>query len=188
MDSKIKILKKENKELKKEIERLNKLTTLDFLTNLYNRRAFSQLFKTIYEELRWITGHKTRRSRKSQCSLIIIDIDDFKKFNDKFSHLHGDKILKKVAKFLKDSVRDFDIVARWGGEEFAIILKDVNLSQVQKRAKIILEKARKNLPVTFSIGITQCNPEYSLRQIFEKVDKALLKAKAKGKNQIVIDY
>ena len=186
MDSKIKILKRENKKLKKEIEKLNKLTTLDFLTKLYNRRAFSQFFKTVDEELKWVAKHKTRRSQKSQFSLIIIDIDDFKRFNDKFGHLYGDKILKKVAKFLKDSVRDSDIVARWGGEEFAIILKGTNLSQAQKRAEIILERAKEHLPVTFSIGITQCNPEYSLRQIFEKTDKALLKAKERGKNQIVV--
>ncbi len=186
MDSKVKILKEENQRLKKKIERLKKLTTVDFLTKLYNRRAFSQFFKTVYEELKWATKHKTRRSQKSQFSLIIIDIDDFKKFNDKFGHLYGDKILKKVAKFLKDSVRDFDIVARWGGEEFAIILKGVNLSQAKKRAKIILERSREYLPVTFSIGVTQCNPKYSLRQIFEKTDKALIKAKKQGKNQIVV--
>ena len=180
------ILKKENQKLKKEIEKLNKLVTIDFLTNLYNRRAFSQFFKTVYEELKWTTKHKTRRSQKSQFSLIIIDIDDFKKFNGKFGHLYGDKILKKVAKFLTDSVRDFDIVARWGGEEFAIILKGVNLSQARKRAKIILERSREYLPVTFSIGVTQCSSEYSLRQIFEKADKALMRAKKQGKNQIVI--
>jgi len=182
----IQLLKKENKELKKEIKKLNRLITVDFLTKLYNRRAFSQFFKTVYKELKLATKYKTRRSQKSQFSLIIIDIDDFKKFNDKFGHLYGDKILKKVAKFLKGSVRNFDIVARWGGEEFTIILKGTNLSQAQKRAKIILERAREYLPITFSIGVTQCNPECSLRQTFEKVDKALLKAKKHGKNQIVV--
>ena len=179
-------LKKKNQKLRKEIEKLNKLVTIDFLTKLHNRRAFSEFFKIVYEERKWAIKHKTRRSQKSQFSLIIIDIDDFKKFNDKFGHLYGNKILKKVAKFLKDSVRDFDIVARWGGEEFAIILKGVNLFQAKKRAKIILEKARDYLPVTFSIGITQCNPRHSLRQIFEKADKALMKAKKEGKNQIVV--
>ena len=182
----IQVLKKENQKLRKEIERLNKLVTIDFLTKLYNRRAFSKSFKIVYEELKWATKHKTRRSQRSQFSLIIIDIDDFKKFNDKFGHLYGDKILKKVAKFLKNSVRDFDVVARWGGEEFAIILKDVDLSQAKKRTKIILEGARDYLPVTFSIGITQCNQKYSLKQIFEKADEALMKAKKQGKNQIVV--
>jgi len=182
----IKVLKKENQKLKKKIEKLNKLVTIDFLTKLYNRRAFSQFFKIVYEERKWAIKHKTRRSQKSQFSLIIIDVDDFKRFNDKFGYLYGDKVLKKVAKFLKDSVRDFDIVARWGGEEFAIILKDVNLFQAKKRANIILEKSRDYLPVTFSIGITQCNSKYSLRQIFKKTDRALMKAKKQGKNQIVV--
>jgi len=116
----------------------------------------------------------------------LIDIDDFKKFNDKFGHLFGDKILKRTAKFLQKSVRDFDIVARWGGEEFAIILQEVNLEQARKRAKIILENCRKNLPITFSISVIQSNPKYSARQLFNKVDKTLLKAKKSGKNQIVV--
>lgn len=182
----IQILKKENQKLKKENEKLNKLITIDFLTKLYNRRAFSKIFKEVYQEAKWTAKHKTRRSQKSQFVLFFIDIDDFKKFNDKFGHLYGDKILKKVAKFLKKSVRNFDIVARWGGEEFSIILKDANLFQGKKKAKILLEEARKRLPVTFSIGIIQCNPEYSLKQIFQKADKALLKAKKQGKNQIVV--
>ena len=116
----------------------------------------------------------------------MIDIDDFKKFNDKFGHLYGDKILKKTAKFLQKSVRDFDIVARWGGEEFAIILQEATLEQAAERAEIILKKCRKSLPITFSIGIIQSNPKYSARQIFHKVDKALLKAKKHGKNQVVV--
>ena len=82
--------------------------------------------------------------------------------------------------------RDFDIVSRWGGEEFPIILRGASFEQAQKRAENILKKAQKKLPVTFSIGVIQSNPKYSAKQIFDKVDKALLKAKKRGKNQIVL--
>ena len=116
----------------------------------------------------------------------MIDLDDFKIFNDKYGHLSGDRILKKTAKFLQKSVRDFDIVSRWGGEEFAIILQEATLKQAEKRAKIILKNAQKKLPVTLSIGVTQSNPEYTSRQIFHKVDKAVYRAKKQGKNQVVV--
>lgn len=186
MEKKLQILKKENEKLKKEIEKLKDITTIDFLTKLYNRRAFNQFLQRACQSIKWSVKHKTRRQQRTQFSLLLIDIDDFKKFNDEFGHLYGDKILKKAAKLLKESVREFDIVCRWGGEEFPIILRGTNLEQAQKRAKIILKKAQKELPITFSIGVIQSNPKYSANQIFEKVDKALFKAKEKGKNQIIV--
>lgn len=179
-------MKKEIEILKKEIKELKKISTVDFLTQLYNRRAFSKFLQRSCQEVKWTAQHKARRQQKSQFCLILIDIDDFKKFNDEFGHLYGDKILKKTAKFLKNSVREFDIVARWGGEEFPIILRGTNLKQAKKRAEIILKKARKELPITLSIGIIQSNPKYSAKQIFNKVDKTLYRAKNKGKDQIVI--
>jgi len=186
MTNQLQLLKKENQKLKKQIEKLKDLVTLDFLTKVYNRRAFSDFLKRAYKEVKWTKIHRTRRKQISQFSLLLIDIDDFKKFNDKFGHLYGDKILKKAAKFLEDSIREFDIVARWGGEEFAIILRGANLNQAKNKAEFILEQSRKKLPITFSIGVIQSNPEHSAKQTFEKVDKALRNAKKKGKDQIVI--
>ena len=186
MKKQIDPFKKESQELKKEIEKLKDLITVDFLTKVYNRRAFTQFLREINREVKWTAKHRTRRQQKTQFSLLLLDIDDFKKFNDEFGHLFGDKILKKTAKFLENSVRDFDIVSRWGGEEFAIILRGTTLEQAKKRAEIILENAQKKLPITFSIGIIQSNLKYSSKQLFEKVDKALLKAKKQGKNQVVM--
>lgn len=186
MKTNLQILKKENQKLKKEIEKLKDLVTIDFLTQLYNRRAFTKFLQRACREVKWSIKHGDHRRQKAQFSLLLIDIDDFKKFNDEFGHLYGDKILKKTAKFLKNSVRDFDIVSRWGGEEFPIILRGTSFAQAKKRAKNILKKAQKELPITFSIGIIQSNPKYSAKQIFEKVDKAMLKAKRRGKNQIVV--
>ena len=186
MKTELNLLKKENQELKKEIEKLKDLITIDFLTRVYNRRAFSEFLQKACREARWTAKHHTRRRKGDYFSLLLIDIDDFKKFNDKYGHLYGDKILRKTAKFLQKSVRDFDIIARWGGEEFTIILQEATLEQAEKRAETILKNCRKNLPITFSIGIIQSNPKYTARQIFHKVDRALLKAKKHGKNQVLI--
>jgi len=179
------ILKKENAELKDEIEKLKELVTIDFLTKVYNRHAFAHFLKSACKEVKWTAEHMSRRQRREYFSLLLIDIDDFKKFNDKFGHLHGDKVLKKVARFLEKSVRDFDIVSRWGGEEFAIILNEATFEQAKNKAEIILRNARKKLPVTFSIGVISSDPKYTPTQIFKKVDKAVFAAKKMGKNQVV---
>ena len=181
----IKYLKKENKQLKEEIEKLKDLVTIDYLTKVYNRHAFSHFLKSACKEVKWTAEHMSRRQRQEHFSLLLIDIDDFKKFNDKFGHLYGDKILRRVANFLSSSVREFDIVARWGGEEFAIILQETNLEQAKKKAEMILKNAKKKLPLTFSIGIVESNPKYSPTQIFKKVDKAIYQAKEEGKNRVV---
>jgi diguanylate cyclase (GGDEF)-like protein len=183
---KIRILQKENQILKKQIEKLRDLVTIDFLTKVYNRRAFSAILKSACREVRWMQKHFSRRQKREQFSLLLIDLDDFKKLNDKFGHLYGDKILKKTAHLLKGSVRDFDIVSRWGGEEFTIILRETTLEQGKKKAELILNKARKTLPVTFSIGIIHSDTSYTDKKIFEKVDKAMYRAKKQGKNQVVV--
>jgi len=185
MKKELEILEKENQKLKKKIDNLKDLVLLDFLTKIYNRHAFSDFLKKSYKEINWSKNQKSRRKQLSQFSLLLIDIDDFKKFNDEFGHLHGDKILKKVAKFLEECVREFDIVARWGGEEFAIILRGTTLEQAKNKAEFILDQARKKLPVTFSIGASQSNSKHTADQMFKKVDKALYKAKEKGKDQVI---
>ena len=115
MQKEIKILEKENVRLKNEVEKLKELITIDFLTQVNNRHSFSQLFKRVCKETKWVNKYKTRRQRGNFFSLILIDIDNFKQFNDKFGHLYGDKILKKVAKMLgyvpfsQKSWTEFDI-------------------------------------------------------------------------------
>lgn len=186
MKKELEILEKENQKLKKKIEDLKDLVLLDFLTKIYNRHAFADFLKKSYKEINWSKKQKSRRKQLSQFSILLLDIDDFKKFNDKFGHLYGDKILKKTAKFLEETVREFDIVARWGGEEFAIILRGTTLEQAKNKAEFILEQARKELPITFSIGVVQSNPKHTGKNLFEKVDKALRKAKEQGKDQVVV--
>ena len=179
-------LVKENKKLKKEIEKLKELVLLDFLTKIYNRRAFTYFFRKACKEVKWSHKLKDRRKKDTKLSLLILDIDNFKVFNDKYGHLAGDRILKRAARFLEKSVRGFDVVSRWGGEEFVIILEDTTLQQAAEKAEILLVTLRKKLPVTFSIGVTSIDPNNPPRKIFERADKAVYKAKKQGKNQVVV--
>ena len=103
-----------------DFEKTYKLATTDGLTELYNHRYFQEQMLALLD---------TAKRYNSNVSLILIDIDFFKKFNDKFGHQVGDDVLRKIAGILKKSVRASDIVARYGGEEMAIILPNTNLEE-----------------------------------------------------------
>ena len=131
---------------------------------------------------------------------MMIDIDDFKQFNDKYGHLVGDKILKEVATVLTESVRRIDILGRYGGGEFIIILPEAN----KQAAMTIAERIHKNInqylfkvevphnlmmSITVSVGLASFEPvkEVDKTYFIERIDQALLKAKALGKNRIYSD-
>ncbi len=126
----------------------------------------------------------------------MLDLDFFKQINDRFLHAGGDIILKQVALFIADSVREVDHVARWGGEEFAIIFPQTAMeeaSQVVERIRLGIEAMRfdkvdSNARVTVSIGITALLPNISAAQLLKQADRALYEAKSKGRNRIVRGY
>jgi len=188
---KINNLEQKIRKLDKRINKQKRLIDIDFLTKLYNRQAFHKFFKNTYEGIRSANQRKNRRLQESRSSLLLINLDEFKRYNDDFGYTIGDQILKKVAKLLKRSVRNIDIVFRWGGDEFAIILIGTDISQAEGIAKIVLTKVKeikikKKIVLSVSIGVAQLESDISLSQIFEKADKALLEAKDRGRNQIVI--
>ncbi len=162
-------------------ERLEKLSVTDGLTGLFNHRHFWNLMNTELTRVNLHRGH---------LALTILDLDDFKRVNDKFGHAVGDLLLQTVATVLKDTVRDTDIVARYGGEEFAILLPDTDESGVQQVAEKIraaIEAIRFNVPetditlkVTVSIGVSVFRG--NRREFFNAADRALYKSKAAGKN------
>lgn len=174
--------------LKKDNERLKRLTIVDDGTDIYNRRFFNQeLPRKILDSCR----------RGEQLSIIMIDVDFFKSYNDHYGHPKGDVVLKAVAQALRRSLhRPGDIVARYGGEEFIMILTDTNRSG----AKIVAETARaavENLQiehlksktsnvVTVSMGIAVRPPnwEYSDEVLLKTADNNLYTAKEKGRNQV----
>ncbi len=172
-----------NAKLHAEIE---KLATTDGLTGLYNHRRFQEVLSDEFKRL--------NRS-PSQVSLVLTDIDYFKKVNDTYGHPAGDLVLRGVAKIIREEIREMDVPARYGGEEFAVILPGTDA----EGAKNIAERLRKavmnatfsadgrSLSVTISIGIaTAPNDAQGKQELLEKTDKALYHAKHNGRNQSVI--
>lgn len=151
----------------------------DILTGLYNRRYLN--FK-LDEEI-----SRVKRTQ-SPLSLILIDVDNFKKVNDVYGHLMGDKVLKRLGEILRRDSRDIDITARWGGEEFAIVLPETPLEGAQKFAER-LRKAVENydfgFQVTISLGIVSMHKETSFDELLTQADQALYLAKEK-KNIVVV--
>ena len=161
------------------------LATTDGLTELYNHRYFK-------EQMRQMIDSSTRYG--TQFSLIILDIDFFKKFNDTFGHQAGDAVLRQVAQTLKRNVRASDIVCRYGGEEMSIILANTNydiaLSTAQKICKRVSTRNfklphGKETTVTISLGVSTFPQDgISVDEIIEAADKRLYHAKSTGRNKV----
>ncbi|HEX6790310.1 MAG TPA: diguanylate cyclase [Candidatus Krumholzibacteria bacterium] len=176
-----KMLNSKNDELQATTLQLEKLSVTDGLTGLFNHRHFWNLMNTEMTRVGLSAGN---------LALVLIDLDDFKRVNDKFGHSVGDMLLKTVADALSETVRDTDIVARYGGEEFAVMLPDTDEGGVQNVAEKIraaVETIRFNVPdtditlkVTVSIGVSVFRG--NRREFFNAADRALYKSKAAGKN------
>ncbi len=183
------------KTLEKEIKRLRELAFKDELTALYNRRGFKEeSFKFLREAA---ASKKFKGKRKSffinNFSLIIFDIDNFKKLNDTCGHDAGDEAIKFLAKIIRERVRAIDTIARWGGEEFLVGLVGASENDADVIAESIREKAAgakfkwrgKNLRFTVSGGVSDLRKFKTFEDLFNAADKALYKAKRTGKNKIV---
>jgi len=179
-----KVLKEFNEKLKKEVElqtkELQTLAQTDQLTKLYNRVKLDK-------ELKYAQDCFLRYEKRY--SIILIDIDLFKNVNDTFGHIVGDTILKEVALIIQNSVRATDIVGRWGGEEFLIISPNTNIDGVKK----IADKIRLNIQdtefedinkITVSAGVAEIDTSLNQLTIIDKADKALYRAKEKGRNRV----
>ena len=173
-------LEMENTERQHAVEELEKLSITDPLTAVYNRRKFNELLTSEVE-----------RSRRYQTGLSIImcDIDHFKKINDTFGHDVGDNALKVFSTKINDNIREVDMFARWGGEEFMILMPNVNaegaFSLAEKLRKIIEETDVKTADsFTASFGVTDLNANDTAESFIKRVDDAMYKAKNTGRNKV----
>lgn len=173
-------------ELKRELEQVRKEAMTDGLTGLTNRKSFDEKLEQ--------TAKLCSEENKA-FSLLLLDIDHFKSFNDNYGHQVGDQVLRLVAKTLIDSVKGRDTAARYGGEEFAIILPDTNvdagrivaenLRKAIERKEIMNRTTGENLGrITISIGVAQHHDGESLTSLIERADAALYTAKHNGRNQV----
>lgn len=166
--------------------RIAALATTDVQTELPNRRGFDLLASQAIQE--------AKRNHSPLCALLF-DLDHFKALNDTYGHLAGDEVLRGFAQQLRGSMRQSDIICRWGGEEFAVLLKDTSSSTAQQLAEKIRAQtehnrfpfAGVNLHITTSIGLTEMRPEDSLDSLLGRADRALYRAKESGRNRLAVD-
>ncbi|MTW01329.1 diguanylate cyclase [Duganella ginsengisoli] len=176
-------LKASHQTILEQAEQLKELSIRDALTSLYNRRHFDEQANTLY--------HQAVR-HKRPISLVIGDIDFFKKINDNFSHATGDVVLRHVGAILRQHVRLSDLVARYGGEEFVLALPDTD----GKQAAALCDKLRSlieahpwhevhpNLKVTMSMGVFADYAVGTAEAMLQKADELLYKAKETGRNRV----
>lgn len=162
--------------------KLEHLSTTDSLTTLFNHRYF---LLTLDREI-----DRLKRYPKPLC-LLMLDIDDFKVYNDTYGHLAGDSFLKDLSTLLKDNLRNVDIICRYAGDEFVAILPETDV----REAEIIAHKLKNALmqqpfrkKVTISIGIAKCGADMSRRDLIMKADQALYQSKRGGRNRICCFY
>ncbi len=169
------------KNIDKNINLLYEAAVRDAKTGLYNFLFFKNMLE--------IEGAKARRG--GNLALGILDLDHFKKINDTYGHLTGDKILIRIAQVLQVNLRKSDIISRFGGEEFVVLMPNTSSARAYKvldrlRIKIKENKELKKYSVTVSSGITQYKNNDNLTRFKHRADKALYKAKENGRNRVEI--
>ncbi len=178
-------LRDKNRQLEEVLSRVEILAVTDPLTQLYNRRHFETLIENEFA---------TTARYKSPASCLMIDVDFFKQVNDQYGHRAGDTVLKEIAQIIKSCLRKVDTVARWGGEEFVVLLPRTKKEDALIAAERILKAisghsfADINKQVTVSIGIASM-PDPSIdssEKLVDASDAAMYEAKGSGRNRIII--
>lgn len=166
---------KEKERLEEEVRRLS---ITDDLTGLYNYRHF---FKTLAQELARLKRQKT------SLSLLMFDLDHFKRYNDQYGHLEGDKVLKRIGEIVRHSIRNnVDSGYRYGGDEFAVLLIGATLDQaltIAERIRSSIEESQQQ-NITVSIGLSEYQEEFDLETFVKSADDAMYAAKHSGGNRI----
>lgn len=166
------------------ITQLEEEVNNDGLTGLYNRKLLDLKLESLIHEANYL----------SPAAVLFLDIDRFKKVNDKYGHDAGDRVLQTISQTFKQNIRDKDIVGRWGGEEFMIILVDLKpgyLLEIANKIRILTQSTSilwntEEIHITVSIGGTMINTTDSVATIIQRVDQLLYKSKEDGRNRVTI--
>ncbi len=169
-------------------EELKLLASIDPMSGLYNRRFFSDMAENIVA--------LAKRQKRNVC-IILLDIDNFKSINDTYGHDVGDDVIKKLSRVLKDNTRKSDILCRYGGEEFILLLPETSLQWATKIAddlrlefnsyKFTLHEKQISFTASFGVSTLDIRLESALEDGIKRADKALYRAKNSGKNQVVVN-
>jgi len=171
--------------LRRSRDRFETLSNLDPLTHLLNARAFRSRYRRALEHA---------ANFREPISLLLLDVDDLKSLNDRWGHLAGSAALRLVAEILKESKREEDLAARWGGDEFVVLMPGAGPAAAKRLARTILERVRERRvrgagqlhPVTVTIGIAGGTVIPSGEDLFELADRALFEGKREGRDRFRI--
>lgn len=179
----------ENKKIKSLEEKINELkheNYIDELTGINNRKYLEEILNEIISNA---------DIKKDNIAFCFLDVDDFKYINDKYGHLVGDKILTMIAQTLKNNVRPSDKAFRWGGDEFALILFDIenekNLRKLLERLKLLINDSfinynEEKLNITMSFGAAKIRKDDTVKSLTKRADDNMYESKKKGKDVITI--
>jgi diguanylate cyclase (GGDEF)-like protein/PAS domain S-box-containing protein len=169
-----------------KLEELTRLAMLDPITEIGTRKYLEINLNAIFEKMKrygWAFG------------VLFIDIDHFKNINDLYGHDIGDSVLKMVAKTLSKNIRSFDLIGRWGGEEFLAIIVNINDNQlftIAEKLRILVENSSLHIgddkiSVTISTGATIAKPDDTVESLVKRVDTIMYRSKADGRNRVTFD-
>lgn len=164
-----------------QAEKLRRLASEDYLTKTGNRRALDVKLKKI---------HKTLKNHDNFASLILLDLDHFKRVNDEHGHLIGDGVLVEITTLLKEQINDRANIFRYGGEEFIVVCEKKGVTEAFGFAESFRKNVKNNIkvagkPVTISLGVAEYNKEESIDEWIHRVDLALYQAKNQGRDRTV---
>lgn len=179
-------LKERNRQLEDLLHKLEVMAITDHLTEIYNRRHFEEILKREF-------ARATRYNLHLSC--LMCDIDHFKRINDTYGHAAGDTVLKEVARLIHSSLREVDVIGRWGGEEFIVLLTQAKKADAKKIAERILQSISahkfqglpENEKITVSIGVASIPEDVDIdnwEKLIKAADEALYRAKRNGRNRV----
>lgn len=173
-------LERLNQALQFQVEENRRLAETDSLTGAASRYRLEQAVRL---------EHERAKRFKEPFAVIAMDVDDFKQINDRHGHGVGDQTLIDIVQLTRGCIREIDLLARWGGDEFMLVLPNTRLPD----ARVVAEKLRQRLsharvkgiePVTLSFGLVESDPDEQVSHLMARVDRALYRAKLAGKDQL----